>query len=648
MQNEEAAYLSVLNDKQKEAVLHKDGPLLVFAGAGAGKTKTVTHRILHLIKEGVTPEKILAVTFTNKAAAEMKERVKNLIASDKSLSFPYDGEVWEERGPEISTFHVLGAKILRKHAQQLGRTRYFSIFDRDDSIKVVKSILKKLSIDPKQFDPAKIMNRISHHKGNAVRQNEYEADKFNFFAKIVMQVWEYYEKELKAQNAFDFDDLIEKTLHLLKTNAEMLSFYQNKWEYIHVDEYQDTNESQYQLIRLLADKHKNICVVGDNDQSIYGWRGADYTNILNFETDYPKVTVVTLEENYRSTKNIIAAANDVIKKNKKRKDKNLFTNNKDGHKISLVACTNEAEEAYFIAKRAKKFIQNGVEPSSIAVLYRANFQSRILEEAFLREEVPHQVLGVRFFARKEVKDIISYLKAALNENDLASIERIINVPARGIGKVTVAKLFAGQRDTLNAGTRAKVDGFYRILSDIREKKNSVPPSHMIAHIAKASGLEDTLKRGGADDIERFENIQELVTLAGRFDSLPPDEALDTFLGHVSLATSEQDSLDKARGVKLMTVHAAKGLEFSCVFVSGLEEDLFPHAGHDEDDNDDEEERRLFYVAITRAEEKLFLTYAQTRTRFGQEQINMPSSFLFDIDEELVDAEDVLLEDAIQI
>ncbi|MAZ40687.1 ATP-dependent DNA helicase PcrA [bacterium] len=642
-------YLEGLNKGQKEAVLHKDGPLLIFAGAGAGKTKTVTHRILHLIQEGVAPTSILAVTFTNKAAGEMRDRVMSLIEKDNVLSFPSSNPwVVRQHLPEISTFHSLGVKILKEHAKDIGKTKNFTILDKDDSLRAIKRILKRLDLDPKQYEPRKILNRISRTKGDGVGFKEFAEGTHDFFGNIVVTVWEKYEKELRETNALDFDDLLVKTLHLLEQNKEILEKYQERWRYIHVDEYQDTNRVQYEFTKLLANKYKNICVVGDNDQSIYSWRGADYSNILNFEKDYPKAKIVLLEENYRSTKTIISAANEVIKKNRERIEKNLFTSRDDGERILVYAAPDEKKEAEFIVGKTKELIDKGTNPKDIAVLYRANFQSRILEEKFLHSGIPYQVLGVRFFERKEIKNMLAYLRAAINPDDLHSIERIINVPARGIGKVTLAKVFGGQRESLSPRMKEKVDTFFEILKSINNKSHVLAPSELLKYVARVSGIEGALKKGSEDDLERLENINELVTLATKYDTLPAEEGLDLFLEDASLMTSDQDQIEDAKGVKLMTVHAAKGLEFDYVFVTGLEEDLFPHTKLGSEEKDEEEERRLFYVAVTRAKEKLFLTYGHKRMLYGQETMNLPSQFIYDIDESLIENQEGAYETVISI
>jgi DNA helicase-2/ATP-dependent DNA helicase PcrA len=666
-------HLQGLNNEQKEAAMHKDGPLLIVAGAGAGKTKTITHRIVNLIKEGVSPDSILAVTFTNKAAKEMRERVLSEIAKNV-------GTNEQNSIPFVSTFHSLGVYIIKENARLLGLTKYFSILDESDASSMIKEIMKEIGIDPKQYEPKKIKGAISREKGKFVHLADFEEQAGDalggsYMNQIIARVWGLYEKKKMAENALDFDDLLLKATKLLKDNLEVRKMYQEKWQYIHIDEYQDTNEVQYVMSKLLAENNKNICVVGDADQNIYSWRGANLKNILSFEKDYPNAKIVLLEENYRSTKNILEAANTVIKKNKYRPDKNLFTENATGEKIGLYEALDENDEAEFVATkilelvdasttsdflplrpssgasgskrdpRAQK-IESGSGFSEIAVLYRANFQSRALEEAMLRYNIPYQVLGVKFFERKEIKDTLAYLRAALNPENLSDIKRIINFPARGIGKATLAKIFAKDMDSLPIKTKIKINNFYNILEEIREKIQTEPVSQVIKFTVKKSGIEGELMSGNDEDQERLENIKELATLALKYDNLEQGQGVEKLLEDASLA-SDQDSIminqekkEQANAVKLMTVHASKGLEYKYVFITGLEDGLFPHERHGESKgaSDQEEERRLFYVALTRAKEKLFLSFTNFRTIFGSRQINTASEFISDIPADLVEKE----------
>jgi len=704
-------HLKGLNNAQKKAASHMEGPLLIVAGAGAGKTKTITHRIINLIKNGISPDNILAVTFTNKAAKEMRDRIREAILRFKSLgSRDGDGQrkfsaenfcafETQDCEPFVSTFHSLGVNIIKENAKILGLTRYFTILDESDSISIIKETIKELDLDPKQYEPKKIKNIISREKGKFTHLADYAEKSSDYLGKIVAQVWGIYEKKKMKENSLDFDDLLLKATKLLKENEEIRKVYQEKWKYIHIDEYQDTNEVQYLMSRLLSENNKNICVVGDADQNIYSWRGANLKNILNFEKDYPNAKIILLEENYRSTQNILEAANEVIKKNKYRPDKNLFTKNDKGEKISLYEALDENDEAEFVATKILEILdQSGADfslqgvsqddglrgsaprargdsdpvkkesapLSNIAILYRANFQSRVLEEAMLRYNIPYQVLGIKFFERKEIKDTLAYLRAALNPKSLSDIKRIINFPTRGIGKTTLAKIFASEREALPIKMQIKLNNFYNTLEEIKEKIKTSKASEVIKFTVKKSGIETELSTGTEEDLERLENIKELASLALKYDYLENGTGIEKLLEDASLA-SDQDSLidghasmDGARhdsaeskkrinAIKLMTVHASKGLEFKYVFITGLEYGLFPHQkdnktpvrSHNDskvDGEDAEEERRLFYVALTRAKEKLFLSFANFRTIFGSKQINAPSEFIADIPADLLERE----------
>ncbi len=635
----EASYLEGLNDPQKQAVLHTEGPLMILAGAGSGKTRVITHRIVHLIHKGVVPHNILAVTFTNKAAKEMRERVET-----NTKKFLPSGRAVMDSLPLVTTFHSLGVRLLREFHGTLGLRRHFTIYDRSDSQKAVKQSVEKCGYNPKEFEPRKILGMISRAKGDAVTPLEYKDAANSFPEQVTGEVWEKYEEILRAEHALDFDDLLAKTLFLLKTYGHVRETLQKRYKYLHVDEFQDTNRVQFNIMELLTDENQNICVVGDIDQNIYSWRGADIKNVLQFERHFPRAETILLEENYRSTQTIIAASNEIIKKNQNRVEKNVFTNNQVGDKITLYAGMTGNDEAEYIALTAQSLIKDGAEPSSIAVLYRTNFQSRSLEEAFLNFEVPYQLLGTKFFERKEVKDVLSYLRLALNPGSNADLSRVINTPTRGIGKVTMLRVIEGNKADLNTGAAAKVQAFDEIMSDIAKVALEKPLSDTIKFIMKRSGLEDSLKEEGTEDaMERIENLRELVTLASRFNDTKPSEAVEQLLETAALQ-SDQDELkekEEQNAVRLMTIHSAKGLEFANVFISGLEEGLFPHERLDDGKTDKEEERRLFYVALTRAESKLFLTYAHMRTIFGTQRVNMPSSFLNDISQKYVeDAEPV--------
>ncbi len=673
-----APYLHGLNEAQKEAVMCVDGPLLILAGAGAGKTKTLTHRILHLLHKGIDPESILAITFTNKAAKEMRERLVRLVESDKLLNFP----VSENRFPFVSTFHSLGVAILRRHGDALGITKNFTIYDRSDSKTAVKDALNSLGHDPKQYEPGKILSTISRAKGDALTIEEFKLKRPDFYGEIVASAWEKYESILRKDKALDFDDLLQKTVLLLEKSPSVRDFYQTKFQFVHIDEYQDTNQVQYRLAEILAEKHQNIAVVGDIDQAIYGWRGAKIANMLRFEKDFPNSTTILLEENYRSSKNILDAANGIISKNIYRKEKNLFTSNSAGEKIALYTAMDESDEAGHIGDTIQTMLDNGTPADEIAILYRANFQSRALEDACLFRQIPYHVLGTKFFDRKEVKDLLSYIKLALNSDSSADIKRAINTPVRGIGKTTLLKVIEGKTAELPDAFKIKVNNFFIIISDIRRHAMTHVPSDTVKYALTRSGMEAELKN--EDDEERLENAREVVTLAKRYDDLweaekikrdardgeknadiaienagafvaansdetsegHPLRALEKFIEDTCLL-GEQDTMDdkKTQGptVKLMTVHASKGLEFDYVFITGMEKDLFPHAklgegGKDMQPEDAEEERRLFYVALTRARKKIYLSYTLIRTIFGSKVFNQTSEFVEDIDPDLIESE----------
>src|SRR3989344_6693507 len=475
-----------LNLEQKKSVESVSGPLLILAGAGAGKTKTIAERIRNLVRKGTAPSKILAITFTNKAAREMRERIERGLREELLINRPVS--IFER--PFVSTFHSLGVHILREHAEKVGKKKHFTIFDRDDSKRAVKEALLILGLDPKVYDPGRIMAVISKEKGRGV-SNEVSREKkeVGYFMNVVEQVWPEYEKILSRDNALDFDDLLLKTMNLLKDEPAIRSYYQNIWQYIHIDEYQDTNRVQYEISNMLVGQDKNICVVGDIDQNIYSWRGAEIKNILDFQKDYPEAQIITLEENYRSTKTILEAANAIIEKNKIRFKKNLFTGNASGEKISWFKGFDEISEAEFIASKTEELIKSRVPAEEIAVLYRANFQSRVLEEAFMNHGLPYQLLGTRFFERKEVKDIVAYLRCALSPDSLSDFKRIINTPTRGIGKTTVQKIFSGEENSLPQAMKMKLENFRSLLTQIALVSKENKPSETVSFIIKESGLE---------------------------------------------------------------------------------------------------------------------------------------------------------------
>lgn len=626
-------HLEGLNEAQKNAVLTTKGPLLVLAGAGSGKTRVITHRIIHLVSEGVAPGKILAVTFTNKAAKEMRERVMQLLQTYKGIErASYD------ESPTVTTFHALGVRMLREHHEVFGLRKQFTIFDRSDSNSAIKKGLERAGYDPKQFEPRKMLSMISRAKGDAITQTEYTGSTRTYPERVASEVWKHYEDILKEEHALDFDDLLSKTLSMLKSHPEILETYRTRYEYVHVDEYQDTNRVQFEIARLIVGNRANLCVVGDVDQSIYSWRGANIKNILQFERHFPQAKIVMLEENYRSTQTIISASNDIIEKNVNRPAKKVFTKNHEGELIALYAAMGGQEEAEHVALTAKELLKTGVSPSEIAVLFRTNFQSRVLEEAFINYGVPYQMLGTKFFERKEIKEILSYLRYAMNPNSTADLARIINTPLRGIGKVTLLKVVEGKTHELPAKTKEKVDIFQHMILEIESYANEHPVHDTLIFIMKRTGIEEYYRKDGAEGMERLENIRELVSLAIKYSEYEALEAIEHLLEDAALGSDQDELKEKEEfdAVRLMTIHASKGLEFPYVFITGLEEGLFPHERLGDEHIDTEEERRLFYVALTRAKKKIFLSYAHIRTIFGSQRVNIPSSFLKDIRSELIE------------
>lgn len=630
-QESSGAIFHGLNTTQEKAVRLLDGPVLVFAGAGSGKTKVLTHRIANLVASGIPPSHILAITFTNKAAEEMRSRTLRLLTKHTGYS---PSAVNTDGLPWIGTFHALGVWLLRREGSVLDIPRQFSILDEEDTLALIKESLKELGISPEQFQPAKMRAFISGRKNELVSPEEFLSQEETFFVQTVGRIWERFEEKKSAQHRLDFDDLLVQTVALFQKHPEALRRYQQLWRYVHIDEYQDTNHAQYMLANLLAQEHKNICVVGDVDQAIYSWRNADFRNILNFERDYPNAAVITLEKNYRSTKTILDAANAIIVKNKMRKPKNLFTENKSGERIRVFCAQNEQEEGRLLAELIQHLLGEGVPATHIAVLYRTNFQSRAIEEALLLKQIPYQVLGVKFYDRKEIKDVLAYLKAALNPRDLLSIKRAINTPSRGIGKVTQLR-YCADAAQLNAAERRKVAPFNAMLVRIRETAQRAPVSTTLRVIADITGYRTSLKDNTEEGETRLANIQELIALSKRYDTLPPPEGAERILEEAALMSEQDNDRSPDSRVRLMTVHAAKGLEFPYVFISGMEEGLFPHARGISSPEEREEERRLFYVALTRAKEALVLSWALFRSVFGERQVNEPSSFLTDIPEELL-------------
>ena len=635
-----------LNPMQQKAVKQKDGAVLILAGAGSGKTGALTVRIADMLEHGISPYNILAITFTNKAAKEMRARV------DK-LAGPSAEHVW------ISTFHSTCVQILRREIEKLDYSRDFSIYDADDQEKVMKEVFKELnlSITDKTYTVRGVVSAISHLKEEMISWEDYakEVDKADMRAYKTSRVYELYQKRLRRNNALDFDDLIYKTVLLFRTNPDVLNVYQERFKYIMVDEYQDTNTSQYELVRLLAGKYGNLCVVGDDDQSIYGWRGANIRNILDFEKDFPNAVVIKLEQNYRSTKNILTAANEVIKHNSARKDKTLWTENDTGSIIHVFRADNDIEEAVFVTEIINKNALKGKKYKDFAVLYRTNAQSRAIEDRFVRKGIPYRLFGgVRFYERKEIKDILAYLKLIDNSADAVAIKRIINVPKRGIGDKTVetAENAASKNGTTlfealgcaaeysELKSRGKKLGeFYELICSFKQKAEELSVHELIEYVVNATGYRDELEQDGSDDaMMRIENIEEFASKAAEFEKENENATLSAFLEDVALVADIDSYSEDDDAVVLMTLHSAKGLEFPYVFMIGMEEGLFPsgRAINTGDSKELEEERRLCYVGITRAKKELFLTYARQRMQHGQFVYNAPSRFLGELPPELLD------------
>ena len=616
--------IDALNNEQKEAVLCTEGPLLVLAGAGSGKTKVLTTRIAYLIKEkGVDPYNLLAITFTNKAAREMKERVAKLI------DYKYENM-------QISTFHSFGLTILRKYYNIVGYKSNFTILDSDDSLTTVKKIIKELNLDPKNYNPKAIRNRISSAKNELMTPDLYSKYANTDFEEKVVEVYRGYQEKLVKNNSVDFDDLLMLPIQILKENPDILKLYQERFKYILVDEYQDTNRAQYILVKMISAKYKNICVVGDESQSIYSFRGADYKNILNFEKDYKNVKVILLEENYRSTKYILNVANDVINNNKNRKDKKLWTKRDEGNKVKCYTALNEKDEAHYVVSEIKKLLVNGVDRKDIAVLYRTNAQSRNVEEELLKENIPYKVVGSFFFyKRKEIKDLIAYLKLIYNTDDDNSLERVINVPKRAIGIKTVQKIQdeANIKNTsmFNAISKGKELDFKLMIEEIKEQAKNISLTELIDLILDKTGMLAELK--SEDSLEadiRIENLNEFKSITANFEEMYGIISLESFLEEISLVADIEEHKNETNLITLMTVHSAKGLEFDNVFIIGLEEGIFPHVNSLSSYEEIEEERRLAYVAITRAKKNLELVNAKSRMLFGQENNNLPSRFINEI------------------
>ncbi len=625
--------LENLNDKQREAVEFPEGPLLVLAGAGSGKTKVLTTKVAYLVEEkGVDPNNILAITFTNKAAKEMKERVLRMLG-------PLAYQI------QISTFHSFGLLLIKENYEKLGYDKNFTILDSDDVLTIIKRILKDMNLDPKVYNPRAIRNKISSAKNELMDSNYYSRFANTEYEEIVVSVFRKYEKKLAKNNSLDFDDLLLLPIKLFKENPDILKKYQEKFKYILVDEYQDTNEAQYTLIKMLSKKYKNICVVGDLDQSIYGFRGANFRNILNFEKDYPDAHVIPLEENYRSTGNILNVANDIIKNNKQRKEKHLWTKNDVGQKIRYHRAFDEKDEARFVKDEILKLINSGVKKEDIAVLYRTNAQSRNMEEALLRENIPYKVVGsFYFYNRKEIKDLICYLKLIYNSNDDVSLLRIINVPKRQIGPKTIENLSMKAMDNgtslYEAIDSGKELGFKKIIEEIKKESENLSLTELVDLILDKSGMRHELENTKTIESEvRLENLEEFKSITKNFEENNGIIALDEFLDEISLVADISEHKDNTDVVTLMTIHSAKGLEFNHVFLIGLEEGLFPHNNCMGDNDELEEERRLCYVAVTRAKKTLTIVNAKRRMIYGNVNSNPPSRFVNEIDDKYLDKDE---------
>lgn len=640
--------LSGLNPVQQEAVKTTDGPLLLMAGAGSGKTRVLTHRIAYLMAEKhVAPWNILAITFTNKAAREMKERVESILG-------PGADDIW------ISTFHSMCVRILRRDIDRIGINRNFSILDTADQLSVIKGILKERNLDPKKFDPRSILGTISSAKNELTEPEEFSKVAGGYYDQVVSDVYADYQKKLLKNQSLDFDDLIMTTIKLFDRVPEVLEFYQRKFQYIHVDEYQDTNRAQYMLVKQLAERFQNLCVVGDSDQSIYRWRGADITNILSFEKDYPNASVILLEQNYRSTKRILRAANEVIKNNSNRKPKNLWTENDEGIKISYYRGDNEFGEGQFVAGKIHQLHSSGKRKlSDIAILYRTNAQSRVIEETLLKAGLNYNIVGgTKFYDRKEIKDILAYLRLVSNPDDDISFTRIVNVPKRGVGATSLEKIASyaainglsffqaiQQVDFIGVSAKAAnaLDSFRQMIENLTNMQDYLSITELTEEILDKTEYREMLKAEKSIEAQsRLENIDEFLSVTKNFEQKSEDKTLVAFLTDLALI-ADIDQLDQKEeesggkdAITLMTLHAAKGLEFPVVFLMGLEEGVFPHSRSLMEEAEMEEERRLAYVGITRAEQELYLTNAKMRTLFGRTNMNPESRFIAEIPDDLLE------------
>jgi DNA helicase-2/ATP-dependent DNA helicase PcrA len=633
--------LDNLNKEQKEAALKIKGPVLILAGAGTGKTRTITYRIAYMIGElGLSPMNILAVTFTNKAAKEMKERVESLLGPGVY-------------SPTIGTFHSVSVRILREYIDLLGYEKNFSIYDTDDSLKVIKNICKELRVDIKKIKPKALLGAISAAKNKLIDFNKYKDVTHDDFTELASEVYEKYQKTLKSSNAVDFDDLIMLTIQLFRENADVLTKFRTKWQYIHVDEYQDVNYAQHIWTKLLAEGHNNICVVGDDWQGIYSWRGADIQNILDFPKEYSGTKTIKLEQNYRSTQNILDSAQSIISKNLNRTDKKLWTEDKENTLIRIFECYNEKHEGDKIISSIEDRLNKGdiSSLSDAVVLYRTNAQSRSIEEACLRNQIPYQIIGgTKFYERKEIKDILAYLTILLNPQDEVALSRIINVPTRGIGDTSFSKVISYSRtndtnawesiknidniDTLNNGTKEKFKNFYKLILDLQEFASKNTASEIIREALDKSMYISSLEDNPETADTRIENLQELLSVSQKYDELKADESLSSFLEEISLLSDIDNLTDSSSKLTLMTMHSAKGLEFTAVYIAGTEENLFPHIRAIYNEEEMEEERRLAYVAITRAKKYCHISFCKSRMLYGNISQNTPSRFISELPKDL--------------
>ena len=622
--------ISFLNENQQKAVVHKEGPMLVLAGAGSGKTSVLTNRIAYLIEEGVSPANILAITFTNKAAREMKERVTKLIGADA-------------RYIQISTFHSFGLKILKENYEFLGYDKNFIILDSDDTLTVVKKLMKDLNMNPKYYNARELRSKISSAKNELITPEKFKKQEYD---EKIVTLYKKYCQKLKAGNSVDFDDLLILPIKLFEISPSILTSYQERYKYILIDEYQDTNEAQYVFSKMISKKYRNIFVVGDNDQAIYAFRGANYKNILNFEKDYPDCKTILLEENYRSTKIILNAANSVIKHNKLRKDKNLWSNNEEGDKIKYIKTDDEKSEGDYVVKEIKKIAENGTSYDDIAILYRTNAQSRSIEEAMLKANIPYRIIGsFYFYNRKEIKDLLCYLRLINNPKDDVSLTRVINVPKRGIGNVTIANINARAEENnismFEAITSGKELAFKQLIEELQASSENKTLTELVELVLEKSGLKKELSEEKTLENEiRLENLEEFKSITKNYENEFGEVSLDDFLNEISLVSDVTEHSEGNNKVSLMTVHSVKGLEYDYVFIIGMEEGIFPHYNSIMEGTNEaiEEERRLCYVAITRAKKKLWIINTKKRMLYGQTQVNAPSRFIDEIDDKYLERE----------